>query len=236
MTILAIDTSTLCSTVALVDGDRAIERSAAATRAADLLVLIDKVCREWGVSPRTLDAVAIGAGPGSFTALRIGMATAKGIAFAAHRPLWSVSSLATLAAQMIGHWRGPEPVIAPAEVIVGVLGARRGEVYAGCYSAESHALVGAEHVLPPGELEAWATSIARGASLCFAGDALTVHAGLAPLAARWLTTNPSARSVAELALAGPRVDVLTSGRPSYVRASEAEIRYPDGVPGALPKP
>ena len=38
-----------------------------------------------------------------------------------------------------------------------------------------------------------------------------------------------------LALAGPRVDVLVGGAPTYIRASEAEIRYPDGVPGALRK-
>src|SRR5882757_3035076 len=66
-------------------------------RGADLLVKLDELCRGAGLAPTAFDAIAIGAGPGSFTGLRIGMATAKGIAFAVKCPLWAVSSLAALA-------------------------------------------------------------------------------------------------------------------------------------------
>nr|MBA3819418.1 hypothetical protein [Deltaproteobacteria bacterium] len=59
---------------------------------------------------------------------------------------------------------------------------------------------------------------------------------LAPLADRWLAVaTPSGVAVAELALAGARVDVVTDGAPTYIRPSEAEVMYPDGVPGALPR-
>src|SRR5207249_4861919 len=110
--------------------------------------------------------------------------------------------------------------------------ARRGEVFAGCY--RHGRLVGSERVLAPAALAAFATELAAGAPITYAGDALAAFPDeLAPLAAGWIAATPSGQAVAELALAGPRDDVLTSGAPSYIRAAEAEIMYPDGVPGAL---
>jgi tRNA threonylcarbamoyladenosine biosynthesis protein TsaB len=89
MKLLGIDTATATAGIAIVDQDGRVlaeARHATAGRGADLLVAIDQVCRDAAVAPAELHAVAIGAGPGSFTGLRIGMATAKGIAFAAHSP------------------------------------------------------------------------------------------------------------------------------------------------------
>lgn len=138
MRILGLDTATLTASVAIVDetghalGDGA---RTTAGRSADLLVAIDDVCRAAGVAPRELTAIAVGAGPGSFTGLRIGMATAKGIAFAAARPLWAVSSLAAVAH---GY-----------PLVVAALDARRGEVYAGCY--RDGELLAPERTVAPGE-------------------------------------------------------------------------------------
>src|SRR3954471_12829696 len=101
MRLLGIDTATTTAGIAIVDEDGRVlaeGRHATAGRGADLLVAIDRVCRDAAVAPAQLDAIAIGAGPGSFTGLRIGMATAKGIAFAARWPLLAGSSLAALAA------------------------------------------------------------------------------------------------------------------------------------------
>jgi hypothetical protein len=68
----------------------------------------------------------------------------------------------------------------------------------------------------------------------YAGDARAAHPALAPLADRWLPAEtPSGAAVARLALAGPREDALSSGAPSYIRPSEAEVKYPGGIPGAL---
>jgi tRNA threonylcarbamoyladenosine biosynthesis protein TsaB len=211
--ILGIDSATPIASVAVVDETRVLAegRSDTAGHRADLLVLVDRVCREAGVTPRDLDAVAIGAGPGSFTGLRIGMATAKGIAFAAGKPLWAVSSLAALA----------YPVDKP--LVIAVLDARRGELYAGAYRRPPFALEGEERLLAPPELTAF---VQRGGET---GITVGDYAGL-DIAAR-----PTATAVAQLALAGTRVDVLVGGIPTYIRASEAEIRYPDGVPGALRK-
>jgi tRNA threonylcarbamoyladenosine biosynthesis protein TsaB len=224
MKVLGIDSASGLASVAVVDDTRVLaeQRSETAGHRADLLVLIDAVCRAAGVTPAELDAVAIGAGPGSFTGLRIGMATAKGIAFAAGTPLWAVSTLAALAhARLTAH---------PDGLVVAVLDARRGEVYAGAYRLVDPGgrvmLQGEERVLPPGELAAFAaTSRREHEPLVFVGDAADCE----------IQATPSGVSVAQLALAGGHVDVLVGGVPTYIRPSEAEIRYPDGVPGALRK-
>ncbi|MCA9674818.1 MAG: tRNA (adenosine(37)-N6)-threonylcarbamoyltransferase complex dimerization subunit type 1 TsaB, partial [Myxococcales bacterium] len=74
------------------------------------------------------------------------------------------------------------------------------------------------------------------------GDGLDAHAAalatLDPTYARLVDARrtPSAAAVARLALAGDRVDHLVDGAPAYVRPSEAEVKYPGGVPGALRRP
>lgn len=214
MLILGLDSSTLMTSVAVVRDGAVV---AEATQDSDgqmsaLLVAVDRACRDAGVGPRDFDAVAVGAGPGSFTGLRIGMATAKGIAFAAGKPLWAVSSLAALA-----HGRG---------ACVAVLDARKGEVYAGVY--RDGALDGDERVLPPGDLAGFARGVPA-----FVGDARDVHPVLAELA--WTFARPTGAAVAAVALAGNHVDALVGGAPTYIRKSEAEVMYPDGVPGALRK-
>ena len=227
MRVLGFDTATLTAGVAVVDDDRVLAdaRHDGSGRNADLLVTIDDVCKRAGIAPTELDAIAVGAGPGSFTGLRIGMATAKGIAFAARRPLWAVSSLAALA------WDAEQA--APGDVVVAVLDARRAEVFAGCYAGFT--ALADERVLAPAELAAWVQTIVGDRPTRFAGDALAVYRDiLAPLAESWVAVStPSGIAVATLALAGPRVDITTTGAPTYIRPSEAEVMYPDGVPGAL---
>jgi tRNA threonylcarbamoyladenosine biosynthesis protein TsaB len=240
MRLLGIDTATATAGIAIVDQDGRVlaeARHATAGRGADLLVAIDQVCRDAAVAPAALDAIAIGAGPGSFTGLRIGMATAKGIAFAARRPLWAVSSLAALAADAAEELGA----LHAGGVICAALDARRGELYAGCY--RGGAALGPERVIPPGELAAWLAGLVTAESgggpapaVHFAGDAIDAHPALAALAGArtWLAARtPSGRAVARLALASARVDVALRGAPTYIRPSEAEVKYPDGVPGAL---
>jgi len=219
------------------DDDRVLAEARHDTsgRGADLLVKLDELCRGIGLAPTAFDAIAIGAGPGSFTGLRIGMATAKGIAFAAGRPLWAVSSLAALADDARREVAPDEPIVCAA------LDARRGEVFAGC--TWRGVALGPERVMAPGELGPWVAGLARAADphaiVRFAGDALDAHrAVLAPLAGEhgWLTARtPSGVAIARLAIAGARVDITVGGAPTYIRPSEAEVMYPDGVPGALPR-
>lgn len=239
MRVLGLDTATHTAGIAIVDGEGAVLAETthdSSGRNSDLLVAIDAICQRAAVAPRELDAVAIGAGPGSFTGLRIGMATAKGIAFAAQRPLWAVSSLAALAHDAVEALANQQLFVHVDGVILAALDARRGEVFAGCY--RRGVLLDVERVMAPAEVVPWATALAGDAPLSYAGDALDAHPALSPLAEIWLreVKTPSGRAVARVALAGTRQDVLTAGAPTYIRASEAEIKYPDGVPGALRKP
>ena len=276
MILLGLDTATATAGIAIVDEHGRVlaeARHDTSGRGADLLVTIDRVCREAGVAPaaiaevagggdpagsaggaggsapRGIAAIAVGAGPGSFTSLRIGMATAKGIAFAAGRPLWAVSSLAALADDAM-HELANDQLLAHVDgVICAVLDARRGEVFAGCF--RHGALLAPERVMPPAELGPWVAEVAAlahaaelpapsassGTVVSFAGDAITTYPDvLAPLAVHgpWLAARtPSGCAVARLALTGDRVDITFSGAPTYIRPSEAEVKYPDGVPGAL---
>ncbi|MCW5807911.1 MAG: tRNA (adenosine(37)-N6)-threonylcarbamoyltransferase complex dimerization subunit type 1 TsaB [Deltaproteobacteria bacterium] len=227
MIVLGIDTATHVAGVALVDDERGIldeRRHGGGGRGADLLVAVDAACKQAGVTPAQLGAIAVGAGPGSFTGLRIGMATAKGIAFAAARPLWSVSSLAALAHEAA---RGDGLVVA-------ALDARRGEVFAGAF--RGGAPVAPERAMAPADLAAWARELAAATeAITYCGDAITAYDDvLGALAVAWSPVRtPSGAAVAQLALAGPRTDILLGGAPMYIRPSEAEVMYPDGVPGAL---
>jgi tRNA threonylcarbamoyladenosine biosynthesis protein TsaB len=231
MRILAIDTSTWTASVAVCDEHGAVIAAGEArteTHSENLLPLVADVVARAGVAPAALDAVAVGAGPGSFTGLRIGLATAKGIAFAASRPLWAVSSLAALALDLRD--------ACAAALLVPVLDARRSEIFAGFYDRELRART-AEQVMAPDALAAAIDRVRTpDEAIALAGDALAVYPALAALGAvPGARATPAAAAVARLALAGERTDVLGHGAPVYIRPSEAEVKYPDGVPGALRK-
>ncbi|HLM36615.1 MAG TPA: tRNA (adenosine(37)-N6)-threonylcarbamoyltransferase complex dimerization subunit type 1 TsaB [Gaiellaceae bacterium] len=96
MLTLAFDTATSVATTALVrDGEVLGER---ASRAVRVLEDADALLREAGVGPSDLDGVVVGTGPGSFTGLRMGLAAARGLAFALDVPVAGVSTLDALAA------------------------------------------------------------------------------------------------------------------------------------------
>jgi tRNA threonylcarbamoyladenosine biosynthesis protein TsaB len=108
-TIFAFDTATSTATCALVrDGELLGER---ATTAKAVLAAADELVRDAGIEPRELDALVVGTGPGSFTSIRIGLATARGLALALGVPVAGVSTFQAFA--------GGTPVI----------DARRGEVF-----------------------------------------------------------------------------------------------------------
>ena len=96
MLILAFDTATEVATSALVaDGEVLGERT---SRAVTLLEDVDALLRQTGTHTRDLQALAVGVGPGSFTGVRIGLSTARGIALALGLPVAGVSTLDALAA------------------------------------------------------------------------------------------------------------------------------------------
>ncbi len=100
MLTLAFDTATSVAAAALVrDGEVLGERS---SRAVRVLADADELLREAALDPSELDGVVVGVGPGSFTGLRLGLAAARGLAFALDVPVAGVSTLDALAAGAAG--------------------------------------------------------------------------------------------------------------------------------------
>jgi tRNA threonylcarbamoyladenosine biosynthesis protein TsaB len=121
--ILSIETSTSICSVAIHEQGELIalaEIKEPGAHAEKLLLLVDEVFEKAGLSFADLDAVAVSQGPGSYTGLRIGVSTAKGIAYALEIPLIGINTLQAMAAS--------QPV-APGDYVVAVLDARRKEVY-----------------------------------------------------------------------------------------------------------
>ncbi len=142
MRILALETATSACTVAVVDGDDVkAELSLQVPRAHStrLMPLIVQAIGESGIAKGDLEAIAVGTGPGSFTGLRIGLATAKGLAFALDKPCVGVPTLKAMAygtgAQM--------------GLVVPMLDAKRGDVYAAVYAAGDRDPATWAELLPP---------------------------------------------------------------------------------------
>ena len=241
MRILAIDTSTRTASVAVLGGAREVEIDhALGSHSDDLVALLDRALRDAGLALAALDAVAVGAGPGSFTGLRIAMATAKGLCFAAGLPLWPVSSLAALALDAVDTLAAADPPEdAAGALFVPVLDARRDEVFTGIYRATGAGVIAVapDAVIPvAGVAAAVADQLARtGCSRAIlVGDGLDSHAAALATAGEVVSgarATPSARSVGRLAAIGDRADALKLGTPIYIRPSEAEVKFPDGNPG-----
>jgi tRNA threonylcarbamoyladenosine biosynthesis protein TsaB len=129
--VLALETATMCGSVALVAENRCLAEFSLQTHETHsrrLLAGIDWLLQETGMDWPLIDAVAVSLGPGSFTGLRIGLATAKGLAMAGGTELIGVGTLDGLAAQLYG---AGELLICP------VLDARKKEVYCGFYRCDS---------------------------------------------------------------------------------------------------
>jgi tRNA threonylcarbamoyladenosine biosynthesis protein TsaB len=224
MKILALDTSTSVASVAIVDGTDTLAAADLETgrrRGEVMAQSVAELLQKLGLKPESLDAYAIGLGPGSFTGLRASLSFIKGLAIAHPRPVAGVSSLHALA------------MAAPpfAGAIVPVVDARKGEVFAAVFRAEGNS---ARRVSPdvaalPGRI----ASLADGPVLLL-GDALgryrsELEEAFGPRAAiapehLW---HPRASIIA--ALARPRLEHGDSDRidtlvPIYVRSSDAELK------------
>lgn len=146
--ILLIETSTaLCSAAVEIDGKVISSRRDASRQHASLTaVFCDEVLREAGLKASDLDAVCISDGPGSYTGLRVGLSTAKGLCFGSGAKMLSVSSLDVLAA-MARNGSGllpAKPLATKCSAIVPMIDARRMEVFTAEYDPQGNKLSGIE--------------------------------------------------------------------------------------------
>jgi len=129
MKILALDSSGLTASVAVLEDDRLIAEYSVnykKTHSQTLVPMMDAIRQMTDLDLATIDAIALAAGPGSFTGLRIGSATAKGLGLALKKPIIPVPTVDGLAYQMYG----TDKLICP------IMDARRSQVYTGLYAFE----------------------------------------------------------------------------------------------------
>lgn len=234
MKVLAIDTSTAVTAVAVRDGDRLRAEDNAKTeqRHGDVLLpRVQAVLAAAALQLAEIDLLAVGVGPGAFTGLRVGLATVKGLGFALQKPVRGVSSPEAIASAALE--RAPQVVV--------LLDAFKGEVYAAVYRREPGDASEAAAAAPlfhasPAEAAARASALldpTAAALVCgdgarrYEADIVAVLGARAALAPPELDT-PQGSWVARLALRdfgrhGP--SDLASLEPTYVRDSDA--RLPD---------
>ena len=223
MKLLAVESATLSGGVALLDGDRLlgeITLNIAITHSERLMSAVDRLLVDCGLAPADLDGLAVSVGPGSFTGLRVGLATVKALAMALDLPVAAVPTLDALASRL---------PFADAPVCP-ILDARKAEVYLSLYrwSGDGMTRVWDYMGLPPeaaaARLEAPVILLGDGIEACRPWlDRLGDGIRIAPAAQRL----PSAAAVATLGCA-----VLAAGlgvgaealAPLYLRPSEAELK------------
>lgn len=222
---IAIETATAVGTVAVARDDLLLAEVALGvqTRHAEKAIpALDAALDLAGVARGAVEEVVVGAGPGSFTGVRVAGATAKGIVAALEVPLRAFSSLLALAAGVAAD----RPVCA-------LFDARRGEVYAGCWRVGGS---GAEPLLAPvvAPMVAPVAEVVEAVRAAGAGDAVFAGEGalryrdaLAGLGVAVMAAPVHPRASALLWLAARdaaagRVADVAGWEPDYVRASSAE--------------
>lgn len=222
--LLALETATdVCSVALAADGGVAgvAETLAPRSHAAMLAPLVRDLLAQHDIGTSDLSAVAVSAGPGSYTGLRIGASTAKGLAWTHGVPLIAVPSLEALA------W-GAQDVLAPGDVLVAAFRSRRGEAYVAAFMRSDDAFVEAARPAALGldEIAGWLPE--HDGALWIVGEAGATVAGALGRPARLLDPSrvrPSAAAVAALGWSRWRAGVVedvAAFEPAYLRAFVAE--------------
>ncbi len=219
MNVLGLDTATTLTTVAIASGDGTVhelyDEPAPGSRgqhAASVLVLAAAVLERAGVAWEELDLIAVGVGPGGYTGLRIGLATAHGLALAHATALTGVGTLRALAEPIRG------------ATALAVIDARRSELFTAAYVDDVEVL--APRVIAPAELPGLpapngAVAVGDGARIyrdALEGAGLAVPEDDSPL------HRVSAAAICRIAVAGGGGEVS----PLYLRRPDAERSLPAG--------
>ena len=224
MLILALDSTAVSASVAVCRDDTpiaAFHLKNGNTHSETLLPMVRDALAVAALSLDDIDPFAVSAGPGSFTGVRIGVATVKGLAFGKNKPVVGVSTLASLAENLVPQTEGT--ILSP------VMNARRGQVYNALFRAENGEIVRVtpDRALSVAELENELAAI--GAPFCLAGDGIEeVRKGfsrLAPLPVSPLLFDQNAVSVAKVAkkcFAAGDYTTPEALKPFYLRMPQAE--------------
>jgi tRNA threonylcarbamoyl adenosine modification protein YeaZ len=231
MRVLALDSSGLVASVAVVERTETSEELIAEytvnykkTHSQTLLPMLDEVSKMIELDLATVDAIAVAGGPGSFTGLRIGSATAKGLGLALKKPLIHVPTLEGLAYNLCG----------TSDIVCPIMDARRGQVYTGIYEFDGDKLVVLEDQMAISIEELGERLQAYDRKVVFLGDGVPVFKEALTeriMAGREIAFAPahmnrqSAASVGTLALRyyeEGKTETAAEHQPEYLRVSQAE--------------
>ena len=224
MRILGIESSSLVASVAIVeDGVTMAEYTAnfKKTHSQTLLPMIDSMVELLGIELSTIDAIAVSGGPGSFTGLRIGSATAKGLGLALNKPLIHVPTLDATAYNLYG----------AGALICPIMDARRNQVYTGIYRFEKEfEIVHGQDVMDMGNLIHILNEL--GEPVIFLGDGVPVYEKQMEenisVPFRFAPAHTNRQRGAAVAALGAvyfrdgRVESADEHGPDYLRKSQAE--------------
>lgn len=225
MRILAIDSSSMVATVAITtDGILNAEYTInyKKTHSQTLLPMIAEIVKMIEIDMDSIDAVAITGGPGSYTGLRIGSATAKGIGLALNKPIINVPTMDALAYNLYSS----QYVICP------IMDARRGQVYTGIYKFEETEMktIKPQCIMMIDELIKELDTIKE--SVMFLGDGVDVHKQLiddimdtkhyyAPASMNRHKAS-TLGTIAEIYYKNGKTETAKEHKPEYLRLSQAE--------------
>ncbi len=230
MRILGIESSSLVASVAVVtDGILTAEYTVnyKKTRSQTLLPMLDEIGKLLELDLNTVDGIAVSGGPGSFTGLRIGSATAKGLGLVLKKPLIHIPTVDALAYNL---W-GTSALICP------IMDARRNQVYTGLYHAEDQLqVVKAQCAMDMHQLIEELND--RGERVIFLGDGVPVYQKLIEAEMKVCyafapaqSSRQRAASVASLGavyMAEGKVETAAEHKPEYLRKPQAE-REREGI-------
>lgn len=225
MKILAIDSSGLVATVAVAEDNNLLGEytiNFKKTHSQTLLPMLDEVKRTIELDLNTIDAIAISGGPGSFTGLRIGSATAKGLGLALDKPLVHVPTLDALAYNLWGS----------SDVICPLMDARRGQVYTGIYTFEGEALKAIKKPCAISIEELIEAVNEQNRAVIFLGDGADVFADTiresCTVPFRFAPAHVKKQRAASVAVLGMKLfaqgtyESAAEHKPDYLRLSQAE--------------
>jgi tRNA threonylcarbamoyladenosine biosynthesis protein TsaB len=212
MLVLAIDTAAhLCAAAILDDAKGEVVGQCVEDigrgHAERMMAVIDAALGEAGIGFDAIGRIAVTVGPGSFTGIRVGVATARGLALALSVPAVGVTTLQAIAASVEG---GERPVMA-------VLDARRGEVFGAVYGADGGEIEPPQALLPE---DAARLTDRHVASLIGSGAELVAAEG----AGLRVLSTPAAPAIGDVARLGAAATLGAPPAPLYLRSPDAKVQ------------
>ncbi len=225
MKILGLDSSGLVASVAVIEDDNMLGEYTVnykKTHSQTLLPMLDEVAQMIELDLESVDAIAIAGGPGSFTGLRIGSATAKGLGLALQKPIVNVPTVEGLAYNLVG---------CP-EVVCPLMDARRNQTYTGLYTFQGNEMTTLKEQCAVGIDEIIDTINTTGREVVFLGDGVPVFrdyiAEHCKVSYRFAPAHMNKQRAGAVAVLGMkyfsegRYESAAEHKPEYLRLSQAE--------------